>query len=144
MGDPVSLAASIAGLVALAGSLYTTLDTFISNVRDAPSLARTVRSEIRSFRDSLNALHEVLTNAALYRTHRRALISADYVIVSFTDAVLLLSEVESTVLSLTGFADFNFAAKAQWARKKQKLNELVCRLQWQKHTLTLQLIILKW
>ena len=44
MSDPLSVAASIAGLIALAGELYIALDEFVSNVRDAPSLAQPLQS----------------------------------------------------------------------------------------------------
>lgn len=145
MAEPLSLAASIAGLVSLAGQLYTTLDKFISNVRDAPALAQTIPSEIKSFRNSLKALSDVLSSPSPpYSSQRGALISADYVVVSFTDAVLLFSQIDVVVIPLASFTEFNIAAKTQWARKKQKLNELASRLQWQKHTLVLQLKILRW
>ena len=144
MGDPLSVAASITGLIAVAGQLYVALDGFISNVRDAPSLARTIQAEIKSFRNSLNALHRLLEDPGFRRGKRAALISADYVVVSFTDAVLVFSKLETYVLPLTKFTDFGLGARTRWTRKKRKLNELVGRLQWQKHTLTLQLNILQW
>jgi hypothetical protein len=144
MGDPLSVAASITGLIALAGQLYVALDGFISNVRDAPLLAGTIQAEIQSFRNTLNALHSLLQDPAFCHSKRAALITADYVVVSFTDAVLVFSQLETNVLSLTKFTEYSIAAKTQWTRKKTKLNELVGRLQWQKHTLVLQLNILRW
>ena len=83
MGDPLSVAASITGLLTLAGQLYIALDGFITNVRDAPSLARTVYSEIHSFRNSLNALHALLSDPGFCRSRRASLVSADHVVVSF-------------------------------------------------------------
>ncbi len=145
MSDPLSIAASITGLIAVAGQLYITLDTFVSNVKDAPLLSRIILSEVKSFRNTLHALQQLLSNPNFYRSSRGALISADYVVVSFTDAVLLFSELEAIITPLSAYApELGLAAKAQWVRKKQRLNELVGRLQWQKHTLVLQLNILKW
>ena len=144
MGDPLSVAASITGLIAVAGQLYVALDGFISNVREAPSLAATIKAEINSFRHSLNALHSLLEDPGFCHSRRAALISADYVVVSFTDAVLVFSQLETSVLPLTKFTDYSIAARTQWTRKKTTLNELVGRLQWQKHTLVLQLNILRW
>ena len=144
MSDPLSVAASITGLIALAGQLYIALDGFISNVRDAPLLAGTIQAEVKSFRNSLNALHGLLHDPAFCKSRRAALISADYVVVSFTDAVLVFSQLEANVLPLTKFTEFGVVARTQWTRKKGKLNELVGRLQWQKHTLVLQLNILGW
>ena len=143
MSDPLSITASVAGLISLAGYLYTQLDTFISNVKDAPSLAQTIRSEINSFRNSLSALQKLLNSPNL-QASRAALIPADHVVVSFTDAVLLFSQLESTVLPLTSVTEFDLVGKVQWVRKRTKLNELITRLQWHKLTLVLQLNILQW
>jgi hypothetical protein len=145
MSDPLSIAASIGGLVALAGQLYVSLDSFISNIRDAPSHARIISAEIKAFRNALEALQELVNNPHFHRNPRGALISADYVVVSFTDAVKLFSELEQVITPLTSYApELNFAAKAQWVRKKTRLGELIGRLQWQKNTLVLHLNILKW
>lgn len=144
MGDPLSVAASIGGLVALAGQLYVALDDFITIVRDAPALASTVRSEIKSFRNSLHALQGILHDPSFRGSRRAALISADYIVVSFTDAVLVFSQLETNIFPLTRFTENGLAMRMQWTRKKSKVNELVSRLQWQKHTLSLQLNILKW
>lgn len=143
MGDPLSVAASIAGLIAVAGQIYTVLDGFISNMRDAPSLARTICSEVDSFRNSLSALQDIFQHPEFSHNAHASLISADYVVVSFTDAVLVFSQLEADVLPLTRFAQFSVAARLEWTMKKARLRELVDRLQWQKHTLTLQLAILK-
>lgn len=145
MADPLSVAASITGLIAVAGQIYLTLDTFCSNVKDAPVLSRIILSEVKSFRNTLHALQQLLSDPHFHRSSRGALISADYVVVSFTDAVLLFSELEAIVTPLSVLTpELALTAKVQWVRKKQRLNELVGRLQWQKHTLMLQLNILKW
>ena len=143
MGEPLSVAASIADLLSLAGQLYTALNTFISNVKDAPCLAQAIQSEINSFRNSLNALSELFRDAK-FGAQRGELIPAEHVVVTFTDAVLLFSQMESVVLPLTAFTEFNLGARPMWARRKPKLMELVTRLQWQKNTLVLQLSSLKW
>ena len=142
--EAVGVAASIAGLVALAGQLYTVLDNFISGVQDAPALSRIVKSEIQAFHSSLSALNEVIFDPAFACTRRGALISADYVVVTFIDASLLFAEVEAVLRPLLITTDPTFSLKARWSRKKPKLNELISRLQWQKNTLVLQLNILKW
>lgn len=140
----VGVAASIAGLISLAGQLYTALDTFLTNFKDASDLAQVVQSEINSFRNSLNALQHVISDPAFCCTYRGGLISANYIVTSLTDAVLLFSQLEKTVTPLTAFTELTPFAKSKWARSKPKLNELISRLQWQKHTLVLQLNILKW
>jgi len=143
MSDPLSVAASIAGLLSLAGQVYTTLDTFITNVQGAPSFANRIRIEVDSFRRSLNALHTLLSPWTA-PPKRAALIPADFIVLTFTDATLLFSEIEAEILPLIQLHDFDFVVRARWARKKTQLETLVSRLQWQKLTLVLQLNILKW
>jgi cell division control protein 24 len=143
MADPLSVAASIAGLLSLAGQVYTTLDTFISNVHHAPSFANCIRIEVDSFRSSLNALHTLLSSWTA-PPRRAALIPADFIVLTFTDATLLFSEIEAEVLPLVQLDGFNFVARSRWTLKKTQLETLVSRLQWQKLTLVLQLNILKW
>jgi hypothetical protein len=145
MSDPLSIAASIGGLIALAGQLYSSIDNFLSNVKDAPIFARAIQAEIKSFRNSLHALQELFSSSTFGSNRRGSLISADYVLVAFTDAVLLFSELEAVITPLTPqTSDLALSAKVEWARMRERLNVLMERLQWQKQTLVLQLTILTW
>lgn len=133
----------MAGLVSLSGQLYTMMNDFVSDYRGAPSLARIIRAEIRSFHHSLSNFQTILTKRS-WRTERAILIPAEHLLISFADAVLLLSELEAVVRPLTGSRDLGIVGKSSWALKQTKIVELVTRLQWQKHTLLLQLNILQW
>jgi hypothetical protein len=75
---------------------------------------------------------------------RAALIPADFIVLIFTDATLLFSEIEAEVLPLIQLDNFDFVARSRWTLKKAQLETLVSRLQWQKLTLVLQLNILMW
>ena len=143
MADPLSVAGSVAGLVSLAAHIYTILDAFITDVQNAPSFANRIRVEIGSFRTSLNALHILLSHWTA-PPNRATLIPADFVVLTFTDATLLFSEIEAEVLPLVQLENFNLLARARWTLKKAQLESLVSRLQWQKMTLVLQLNILQW
>src|SRR5690348_14096025 len=141
MGDPLSVAASVAGLLSLAGQVYTTLNTFIDNIQDAPSFAHSIRSEVQSFKNSLNGL-QTMFGARTAQSQRAALIPVDHIFLALTDATLLFSEIEATVLPLARSDNFTLWGRAQWTRKRTKLEALVSRLQWQKLTLVLHLNIL--
>ena len=143
MGDPLSVAASVAGLLSLAGQISSALGTYIFNIRDVPSFAQSIRSEVDSFRSSLDALNVLLWSPGV-QPRRAALIPADFVVLSCTDATLLFSEIEAAVLPLIQHTDFNIVNRVQWTRKRAKLETLVSRLQWQKLTLVMQLNILIW
>jgi cell division control protein 24 len=143
MGDPLSVAASIAGLLSLAGQLYSVLDQVITGFRDAPSLARTVHAEVSMWRGTLVSLQQLLSGPA-FSVSRASLIPADHIIVCFTDAVLLFSELESVILPLTDARVASPTSRARWARQRSRLLTLITRLQWHKSTLVLQLAILQW
>ena len=143
MCDPLSVAASIAGLLSLAGQIYTVVDSFISTVQDVPSFAIHIRSKVDSFRNSLNALHRAL-ESPIVRTNRAALIPADSIILACTNATLLFSEIEAIVLPIAKCNGPKIWYTSQWIRKKEKLEAFISRLQWQKLTLVLQLNILNW
>ena len=149
MADPLSVTASIAGVVVLAAQLYSVVTNFISDVNDAPSFAQAISAELYAFGCALEAIQELLASPSFEHNRRRKLVSAECIIVSCTDAVLLFSQLEATVLPLASISTHSLGKKTlpiktQWALKKSKLSELISRLQWQKNTLTLQLTILKW
>jgi hypothetical protein len=143
MSDPLSLAASIGGLISLAGQLYTALDGAITGMRDAPSLARTIHAEINVWRNTLVTLQKLLSGN-VFTSDRASLIPADHVVLCFTDAVLLFSELESVILPLAESRVASLANRARWARQGPRLTTLVTRLQWHKSTLLLQLNMLQW
>lgn len=142
MAEPLSVAASVAGLLSLAGQVYHVLNTFINNVEDAPLFANSILSQVQSFQNSLSGL-QILFGSSFAQSHRAMLIPIDYILLALTDAMLLFSEIESVVLPLATLDDFTFLNKVRWTQKRTRLETLVSRLQWQKLTLVLHLNILK-
>jgi cell division control protein 24 len=141
MVEPLSVAASIAGLLSLAGQIYNVLDKFITDTQDAPVFANEVLVEVHAFRNSLQALQSLLQSSA-FSAARAALVSSESVVIACTDATLLFSKIEAEVTSLV-HGD-GFFTRVRPTQKKTKLEALVTRLQWQKTTLILQLNILQW
>lgn len=107
----------------LAGQVYTTLDTFISNVHHAPSFANCIRIEVDCFRSSLNALHTLLSSWTA-PPRRAALVPADFIVLTFTDATLLFSEIEAEVLPLVQLDGFDFVARSRWTLKKNSIGNI--------------------
>ena len=143
MSDPLSIAASVAGLVAIAGTLYAALDKFITGLKDAPSLARTVQAELLSWQHTLLAVQRLL-NGRTFSAARAALIPAEHVVICFTDAILLFSELDRILTPLAERDTSSWICRAKWARGEARLTALISRLQWHKGTLSLQLTILQW
>ena len=136
-------AASVAGLVSLAGQLYTIMNTFVENAKDAPSLAHTVHSELTSCHSILTALQTLYFGTKL-SPNRAPLISLGDLYATLTEAVLLYSELETVLKPLAQDPSNSFARRARWARQATKIQKLVERLQRHKLTINLQLTILQW
>jgi cell division control protein 24 len=146
--DPLSIAASIAGLLSAAGQVGKLLGPYIDAARETPKIIVQVHSEAQSVALILTALQELsqkLGSVSLSKYAR--LVQLDHLIAVLTDGVLLYSELESTAASLPAIGPGNLApsllAKFQWTRKEAALTGLVTRLQGFKSSITLILMILQ-
>ncbi|KAK3346545.1 hypothetical protein B0T25DRAFT_484494, partial [Lasiosphaeria hispida] len=143
--DPMSVAASIAGLLSAAGAVSRVLGPYIAAVRDTPKIAIQVNSEVQSATIILSALQSLAQNMASVRAQRAAIVQIDHVVAALTDGVLIFSELEATVGSLS-LADFSITrlalrSRLQWARKETDFISLLARLEVFKSSVTLILTI---
>lgn len=145
MSDPLSVAASVVGLVTISAQIYTMVNKFVSTVKDAPSFARTVSSEVNAFYGCVCSFQALLSTAA-FQPARGELLSARNVITTLADAVLILDEIGQEVapLALVQTTDMSVVERARWTRKKARLLELEERLHRCTGSLTLQVNILQW
>ncbi|KAK3357849.1 hypothetical protein B0T25DRAFT_540378 [Lasiosphaeria hispida] len=130
--DPLSVAASIAGLLSAAGAVAKVLGPYIAAARDTPKIAVQVNSEVQSATIILSALQSLARNMASVRAQRAAIVQIDHVVAVLTDGVLIFSELEATVGSLS-LGDFSITrlalrSRLQWARKEAEFTSLLARL----------------
>ncbi|KAJ4130255.1 hypothetical protein NW768_007238 [Fusarium equiseti] len=147
MADPLSIAASIAGLISITVEAGKFLSPYVSAVKETPHVAAHVYSEIQSTQVILQGLQSLTTNFASVKAQHAALIGVSQVVTILTDGVLLFSELQSDLKSLPAKDDADekipIWARLQWARKEGSLNALILRLQSFKNSMTLVLMILK-
>ncbi|KAF8540046.1 hypothetical protein BDD12DRAFT_909663 [Trichophaea hybrida] len=91
--DPLSVAASIAGLLALAGKIASTLTTSMSSISSAPDVAIHVRNETESLRAMFAQLQTLLLQQTP-RNNRFSTISVDQLVVVLTGCLMAFSELE--------------------------------------------------
>ncbi|KAK0614078.1 hypothetical protein B0T14DRAFT_527604 [Immersiella caudata] len=134
--DPLSVAASIAGLLSAAGAVTKALAPYIAATRETPKLAVQVNSEIQSITIILSALQSLARNLGSVPVQRAALIQVDHVVAVLTDGVLIFSDLEVVVRSLDSLGDFSVSitrlalrSRLQWARKESEITSLLARLQ---------------
>ncbi|KAF4966894.1 hypothetical protein FSARC_5507 [Fusarium sarcochroum] len=146
MADPLSVAASIAGLISITVEAAKYLRPYISAAKDTPQVAAHVYSEVQSTQVILSGLQELTNNLGSVQARHAGLIGVNQVVTILTDGVLLFSELHDELRSLSPKDDVEripLRTRLQWARKEGTFATLLTRLQGFKSSMTLVLMILK-
>lgn len=148
MADPLSVAASIAGLLSAAASVSKVLGPYISAARDTPQIAHHVNAEVQAASIILSALQSLAQNMASVSPQRAALVQVDQVVTVLTDGVFVFSDLESSVGTLplpdsSSITRLALRSRFQWVRKEAEFTTLLTRLQSFKSSISLILSILQ-
>lgn len=143
MSDPLSVAASIIGIIAAAGKVAETLGPFVSNVKDTKNIARTIQNQAKDSRSILQALQRLFDDLEQSPRRRRELIQIDQLRATLLDGAVIFSDLEPVVLQL-GPAHESLRNRVQWVRKKDQLETFISRLELFKSSITVMLNILQW
>jgi len=143
--DPLSVTASVVGLLAAAGKAYALLET-ISSIQNAPTTIRDAQREIRHTEIALRSLHRFLQKLDPEPFHhasdRLEMIQVDELRVVLADAMLLFSSFESMLQSLAGRR--RLRVSISWTRYTKQLDEHLGKVERYKSSLTFMLSILNW
>ncbi|KAF9771574.1 hypothetical protein IL306_010780 [Fusarium sp. DS 682] len=146
MADPLSLAASIAGLISITVEAVKFLSPYVSAAKETPQVAAHVYSEVQSTQVILMGLQSLTKNLASVKVQHAALIGVNQVVTILTDGVLLYSELHTELQSLPakdGDVKIPLIGRLQWALKESTFITLLNRLQSFKNSMTLVLMILQ-
>ncbi|KAM0382396.1 hypothetical protein ACHAPY_004388 [Fusarium culmorum] len=146
MADPLSVAASIAGLISITVEAGKFLRPYVSAARETPPIAAHVYSEVQSIEIILNGLQNVTSSLSSVHSRNAALIGVNQVITVLTDGVLLFSDLQDELRSLSPKNEDDgipMRTRLRWVRKEGTLTALLTRLQGFKSSMTLVLMILK-
>ncbi|KAF4501894.1 Rho guanine nucleotide exchange factor scd1 [Fusarium agapanthi] len=146
MSDPLSVAASIAGLISITVEAVKFLSPYVSAANETPQIAAHVYSEIQSTQVILMGLQSLIKNLASAKAQHAALIGVNQVVTVLTDGVLLYSELHKELQSLRakdGMEKVPLRGRLQWAWKESTFITLLSRLQSFKSSMTLVLMILQ-
>lgn len=142
--DPLSISASVIGLLTAAEKVSSALQIITTNIKDAPRLARSVLLEVNQLRFALNSLHGFLQGIVSAPRRRLALIQLDQLIVTLTELVLSFSELEAIVAKLDVGPNLKAWSRVKWAWKEDTISQNLERLQRQKSSLSLMMNIIQW
>ncbi|TVY77089.1 Rho guanine nucleotide exchange factor scd1 [Fusarium oxysporum f. sp. cubense] len=146
MSDPLSVAASIAGLISITVEAVKFLSPYVSAAKETPQVAAHVYSEVKSTQVILMGLQSLTENLGSVKVQHAALIGVNQVVAILTDGVLLYSELHKELQSLRakdGAEKVPLRSRLQWVWKESTFVTLLNRLQSFKSSMTLVLVILQ-
>jgi hypothetical protein len=142
--DPLSIAASVAGLIAAGGKL-TAILTQISRLSDAPPLCKAVLTEVCDTAAALRQVQNFLDGQLHVPSERREHILLEHVAATLTGCVMTKDELETLLdgmgLVHAGSGIMEVFDRVKWIRKEHDIERLVRRLQNHKASLNLILTI---
>lgn len=144
--DPLSVTASIVGILAAAGKISELLHTVISSAKEAPQVVTALVFEIKDVQAAFSSLQGLLADISSAPPRRAALIQVDRLIVTLTETVLTFSELEAFVAPLVvpQGQKFSIKTRLKWTRVEAGCEKLVGKLQRHKASVSLMLNILQW
>ena len=142
--DPLSIAASVVGLLAAANSVTMFLGRLVNDTAGAPELARHVMTEVYGIGSCLGGLKPFLLGTKAASTSRTAMIMLEQVIVTLTECMTAFSDLEKALEPLKSPQPNTVMERIRWARKDPILRRILSRLQTSKISLNLMLTMLSW
>lgn len=140
--DPLSVAASIIGILAAAAKVVEILSPVPAIIKGSQTTQQAVREEVKSCMTVLSCLQELFDGRRTLKT-RKYPVQLDHLIATFTDGVLLFSQLETLALQFVGTGDF-MISRIKWEFKAKEFSQVLGRLQSFKSSMTLLLNILQW
>jgi hypothetical protein len=142
--DPLSVIASVAGLLAAAGKVASILSKVKSSIGDASQFLDQLLSQINELESSLSAVSKFLARISSAPRRRISMIQVDQLVATLTEAVLTFSELEALLTPLGAWSEISMLERMQWAWKEDTISRIMLRLDRHKSSLSLMLTIVQW
>jgi hypothetical protein len=142
--DPLSVTASIVGLLLAAGQVSSAIYTIKSNLSEAPRMVDNLLGQVAQIKTCLSAIQDLLYGMNMVSRQRMALIKVDHLVASLTQAVLTFSELEALINKIITGPSSSLMLRVNWTRRQNKLASIMQRLESHKSSLSLMLSIARW
>lgn len=143
--DPLSVAASVVGLLSVATKISQQLRTFWTGVSGAPKSAQNVLLEVSTISACLNKMQSFLLGTAEISRSRTSPLMVEQVLVCLADCVSTFSELEEILDNLGATQrPMRKVDQFRWALKEGAISKNLLRLQAAKLSLNLMLTTLTW
>lgn len=144
MMDPLSVSASITGLLSVAAKVTMLLVTLVNSAKGAPQLVQSVLTEVSDINACLGQLQAFLTGIRSTSRSRASLIMVEQVVVILAGCVSTFSELEAVTEKLKTDLPVRALEKLKWARREGDISKILGRLQASKSSLNIILAVLTW
>ena len=139
--DPLSVIASVTGILAVAAKITTAVTESIQSVGDVPASTRSVLAEVSDLSFCLSQLTPFLRGTRTAERIRRDGISVEQVVAISTSLVMSISELESLLDSFKLDLPMSAFARIQWVRNEERINGILNRIRASRDSLNLILTI---
>jgi hypothetical protein len=142
--DPLSVAASVVGLISLANQLAPALLNLGSAVKEAKNDAQAAAAEVTGMCIVLQGLQAYIMGRSRTNPQRLRLITVEHITASLTACVFTYSELDAILRALHTNSGLGVRDHAVWLLKRESIQSLISRIQNHKMTFTCMLNILQW
>jgi hypothetical protein len=142
--DPVSVAASVVGLLGAGAQLLGLLTAFIKSANGAPKAAHNVLSEVADISACLWKLQSFLLGIETAPASRTFLMMIEHIVVTLTSTVTTFSELGGTLDAYSKVQPWSALDRYKWTRREKTITQLLQRLQASKASLHFMLTTLTW
>ncbi|KAE9377126.1 hypothetical protein N431DRAFT_401900 [Stipitochalara longipes BDJ] len=140
--DPLSVAASIVGLILAAGQVSSGISIIQSILSEAPRINHLL-NQVKEIETCLSAIQKFIYSIQSASKQRMAFIKIEHLVAALTQAVLTFSELEALVKKFVTGPRSALMLRVNWTRKQNKIANIIVRLDSHKSTLSLILSIVR-
>lgn len=144
MMDPLSVAASIAGLLTASHQVSSAVGSIISSRRHGAKDAKKIKTTVDTLRSVLQQLQLLLLNQATIDARRASLILVDEIVATLTACVLTFSDLDDCVKELKFDREIGLLDSVRWASRAPELRGHLVALESHKTALCLVISVLTW
>ena len=141
--DPISVAASIVGILGASAQVLRLLTAFIKSANGAPKASQDVLAEVADISACLWKLQSFLLGIETSSASRTSLMVVEQIVVTLTSTVTTFSELEEMLDAWTQ-AHWSVLEKYKWTAREKSIAQILLRLQTSKSSLHFMLTTLTW
>jgi len=142
--DPLSVSASVAGLLTAAQQISSLVGNVHSSRRNGSKEINDIEDSLKTLRSVLLQLQVLLLGQVTVDRKRASMILVDEIIATLAACVMTFSDIHGCLKSIESDEQLDFLDSIRWARKKEEMSGFLRSLEAHKSSLSLIINILTW